>query len=226
MDELIEDFFDRCYEASINEAMFDFDYSFPEEQIEDYILSLLATPYSCFIEYVATRYCASSVTPSEIPQISNYETATLGVCNALINHNDPGLDVLQIGVFLHTDGKERKDGAYTKFGENHVKGARFHGLTHCCAKKWFLTCLGRYFPKLDDEMRQFLSARTLLRNPIFHIVVSEATKHDVNIRLFMPNLSETTQKRRSSSCMRFFNVIVKQCEIEGVPLHKIFYKQE
>lgn len=40
----------------------------------------------------------------------------------------------------------------------------------------------------------------------------------------MPELSESTQKRRSSSCLHFLNVILKQCEIEKVPMHRIFYE--
>ena len=226
MDKQIEAFFDKEYENIVNEAMFNFDYSFPKEEIENYVLSILAIPYSQFIDYVASRYCVKPIVPSEIPQISNYNAATLGICNILNDYNDPGMDCAQIGVQLFTDGKERKDGAYFKFGENHVKGASFHGLTQCCGKKWFLTCLGRIYPKLDAEMRQYLSARTLLRNPFFHIVLAEATKHDVNIRFFMPGLSESTQKRRSSSCMHFFNVILKQCEIEKVPMHRIFFEPE
>lgn len=224
MNKLIDDFFEKGYESRINEAMFDYNYSFPEEEVENYVLSLLATPYSQFIDYVASTYCVKSIGSSEIPQISNYEASTLGVCKILNDHNDPGMDCLQLGVQLFTDGKERKDGAYFKFGENHVKGASFHGLTQCCGKKWFLTCLGHIYPRIDEEMRQYLSARTLLRNPFFHIVLAEATKHDVNIRFFMPELSESTQKRRSSSCLHFLNVILKQCEIEKVPMHRIFYE--
>lgn len=226
MEELLEEFFDKTFEDTINEEMFSYDYSFPEEQLEDYVLSLMAIPYKEFINYVATRYCSKAISPAEIPQISSYESATLGVTEVLHNLNDPGLECLEIGIQLFSDGKERKDGAYFKFGENHVKGAYFHGLTHCSAKKWFLTCLGRIYPDMDEEMRQYLSARTLLRNPLFHIVVAEATKHDVNIRFFMPGLSEATEKRRSSSCMHFFNIIAHQCRIEGVKLHRIYYESE
>ena len=128
MNKLIDDFFDKGYESRINEAMFDYNYSFPEEEVENYVLSLLATPYSQFIDYVASTYCVKSIGSSEIPQISNYEASTLGVCKILNDHNDPGMDCLQLGVQLFTDGKERKDGAYFKFGENHVKGASFDSI--------------------------------------------------------------------------------------------------
>jgi two-component sensor histidine kinase len=63
------------------------------------------------------------------------------------------MDCLEIGKALFTDDVERKEGAYFKFGENQVKGASFHGLTHCYYKKWFLTCLGYLYPELDEELR-------------------------------------------------------------------------
>ena len=55
MDKQIEAFFDKEYENIVNEAMFNFDYSFPKEEIENYVLSILAIPYSQFIDYVASR---------------------------------------------------------------------------------------------------------------------------------------------------------------------------
>ena len=92
MDKQIEAFFFIYYENKINESMFYFYYSFPEEEVENYVLSIVSTPYSQFIDYVASRYCVKPIVPSEIPQISNYNAATLGICNILNDYNDPGMD--------------------------------------------------------------------------------------------------------------------------------------
>lgn len=223
MEELLETFFNGFYEEDITEAMFERDYVYPQAQMEDYVLSLVATPYRGFIDYICSHYCAKAITTAEIPQISNYDMSTRGVCDIMRNMDDSGVDYNELGVMMFLDGAERNPGAYLKFGENHVKGASFHGLTHCCGGKWFLTCLGRIYPDLDEEMRSALSARTLLRKPFFHLVISEAMEHDVNIRDFMPGLALTTQKRRSSSCMHFLNVIIKQCEQESIPIHSIIF---
>ena len=219
MDELIEEFFDLSFEEVITEDMFERDYVFPQKQVEDYVMSIVTTPYQQFIDYIYTHYNPKPIETSGIPQISNYDASTWGVCRVMKERDNPGMECAELGVALFTDDVARNDGAYFKFGENQVKGATFHGLTHCCWKKWFLTCLGYVYADLDDELRQYLSARTLLRNPFFHIIVSEAVEKDVNIRQYMTVLKPSTQGRRSSSCMHFFNVILKQCEIENVPLH-------
>lgn len=226
MDELIEEFFDFSFEEDVTEAMYERDFIFPQSQVEDYVMSLVATPYRHFIDYIYTHYNPKPIETSGIPQISNYEASTLGVCQILKDRGNPGLECAEIGVALFSDDVARNEGAYFKFGENQVKGASFHGLTHCCWKKWFLTCLGYVYADLDSELRQYLSARTLLRNPFFHIIVSEAVEKDVNIRKYMTGLSLSTQARRSSSCMHFFNVILKQCQIENVPIHSIYFSKD
>ena len=223
MEEIIEEFFDHSFEDVVTEDMFERDYIFPQSKVEDYIMSLVSTPYQYFIDYICTHYNPKPIENSEIPQISNYDACTTGICQVMKFRDNPGMDCLELGRALFTDDVERKEGAFFKFGENQVKGASFHGLTHCYYKKWFLTCLGYVYPELDEELRQYLSARTLLRNPFFHIIISEAKEKDVNIKKYMNGLSLSTQVRRSSSCMHFFDVILKQCQIEGVSLHSIFF---
>lgn len=224
MEELLNEFFEFSFENVITEDMLERDYIFPQSQVEDYVMQIVAIPYQYFIEYICTHYCYKPIETSCIPQISSYDASTKGICQVMKGRNDPGLEYMELGVALFADNTPRNAGAYLKFGENHVKGASFHGLTHGLCKKWFLTCLGYIYLELDDELRQYLSARTLLRNPFFHIIVSEAMKHDVNIQKYMTSLSLSTQKRRSSSCMHFFNVIQKQCKIENVNIHSIYFK--
>lgn len=224
--ELLDDFFSLSFESVITEEMFERNYVFPQSKVEDYLLSIISTPYQYFIDYVYTHYCAKTIMSADIPQISNYDYSTRGICSVMKNMGDPGLTYNELGAALSTDGDNKKEGALKKFGENHVKGAAFHGLTHASYTKWFLTCIGYIFPELDEEMRQYLSARTLLRNPFFHIIVSEAVEHDVNIIKYMRELSSSTQNRRSSSCMQFFNIIKNQCQLEKVPLYNIYYKND
>ena len=221
---LIEDFFEKTYEAFINEEMLKYEYSFPEDEVESYVLALISIPYKKFIDYICENYCSNPITSASIPQISNYNDCTTGVIKVLLDNNDPGLECRYIGRELFDDDIERNDGAYTKYGENHVKGAEFHGLTHCIHNRWFLTCLGRIYPSFDEEVKQLLFARTLLRNPFFYIVVSNAINNDVNIYNYMGDLSPATRKRRSSSCIHFLNIILKQCELENISIHDIYYE--
>ena len=223
MEEIVEEFFDRSFEEIITEGLFERDYIFPQSKVENYVLSLVSIPYQYFIDYVCTHYNPKPIENADIPQISSYEACTRGVCQVMKFNDNPGMGYLELGKALFTDDIIRNDGALLKFGENHVKGASFHGLTHCCYKKWFLTCLGYIYPDLDDELRQYLSARTLLRNPFFHLIISESKERDVNIKKYMSGLSLSTQVRRSSSCMHFFNIIKKQCQLENVSLHAIYF---
>lgn len=223
MDEIIEEFFEHSFEDVVTEDMFERDYIFPQSKVEDYIMSVVSTPYQQFIDYIGTHYNPQSIENSDIPQISNYEASTTGVCQVMKFRDNPGMDCIELGKALFADDAERKEGALFKFGENQVKGASFHGLTHCYYKKWFLTCLGYIFPELDDELKQYLSARTLLRNPFFYLIISEARDRDVNIKKYMSGLSLSTQIRRSSSCMHFFDIILKQCQLERVSLHSIYF---
>lgn len=223
MEEIIEEFFDHSFEDVVNEDMFERDYNFPQSKVEDYIMSVVSTPYQQFIDYVCSHYNPKPIENSDIPQISNYEACTVGVCQVMKFRDNPGMDCVELGKALFTDDVERKEGAFFKFGENQVKGASFHGLTHCYYKKWFLTCLGFIYPELDNELQQYLAARTLLRNPFFYLIISEAKEKDVNIKKYMAGLSTSTQIRRSSSCMHFFDVILRQCQIENVSLHSIYF---
>lgn len=44
--------------------------------------------------------------------------------------------------------------------------------------------------------------------------------------LFQDVCSIIEHGRRSSSCMHFINVILKQCQIENVPIHNIYFDKE
>ena len=96
-DDLIEEFFDGTFEAVITENMYEYDYIFPRMEVEDYIVSLLAIPYQKFIDFVSMNYCAKEITPSGIPQISNYEMCTLEVTKVLRDLDNPGLTCGDIG---------------------------------------------------------------------------------------------------------------------------------
>ena len=55
MNELIEEFFDFSFEEVITEDMFERDYVFPQKQVEDYVISLVTTPYQQFVDYIYTH---------------------------------------------------------------------------------------------------------------------------------------------------------------------------
>ena len=48
MEEIVEEFFERSFEDVVTEAMFERDYVFPRTKVEDYIMSIVLTPYQQF----------------------------------------------------------------------------------------------------------------------------------------------------------------------------------
>ncbi len=113
MENIVATFFDRTYEASINDKMLYYDYIFPKEEMEDYILSIIATSYGSFIDYIHEHICPIRFDSSaQVPQISSYDLCTYGVCKVLNAINDPGVSYLDFGRFLYPTSKRR-----TKFSD-------------------------------------------------------------------------------------------------------------
>lgn len=269
MDDLIAVFFDRNFEDSVTEKMLEFDYEFPVARMEDYVISVAATPYRQFVDFVHDSICPTRISSAaDIPQISSYDVCTYGVCKMMNAIGDPGVTVYDFGRFLYPnskkhvkyehieavtdeaidiyvktygalvvgrpesciclDGKERKKQAIVKIAENQLKGAAFHGLVYELGGKWFLTCLGKVYATLDMELQHALSARTLLRNPFFWRVISEAVDHEIDIMPYVTSVcSGSTIERRRTSCMHFLDICTEAALSEGVVLHPILApKQE
>ena len=268
MDEIVVDFFDGIYEAAINEEMLNYDYTFPTEEVDNYVLSIISTPYKNFLDYVHEHICPKRFNnPSQVPQTSSYDLSTYGVCKILNAINDPGVTYIDLGRFLYPtdkkntkysdienlqdskihdfaiangakgppaakqylclDGKIRNKGAITKIAENQLKGASFHSLVYELGDQWFLSCLGKVYSTLDEEFQHYLSARTLLRTPLYWKVISEAVDHDVDIMPYIRSVCKgSTIERRRSSCVHSFDMCAKQVQIEHCALHKIYSEKE
>lgn len=264
MDEIVATFFDRSFEGPITAEMLEFGYSFPTVELEDYVITVIATPYRKFVDFVHEYVCPKRIDcAAEIPQTSSYDLSTYGVCKMLNAIEDPGVTVLDFGRFLYPsskrnvkykdiedcpeerikafaneygksvdsdkgtymclDGKERNKGAIVKIAENQLKGAEFHGLVYELGGKWFLTCIGRVYSTLDEEMQHALSARTLLRKAFYWKVMGEAVDHDVDIRPYIKAVCNgTTIDRRLSSSQNFFDICIEQCKNDGLNIHRIY----
>lgn len=125
--------------------------------------------------------------------------------------------------FICLDGRVRTKGAVNKIAENQLKGASFHSLAYETGGMWFLTCLGRIYSTLDEEMQHALSARTLLREPFFWKVVAKAVDEDVDFMPYIESVcSGSTIERRRTSSQHYFDLCTEIAKIENYPLHRIF----
>ena len=62
---------------------------------------------------------------------------------------------------------------------------------------------------------------SLLRDPFYSKVISSMCQQETNLIDFMTILSESTQKRRSSSCMKLIDIFIHQCRVESINIHPI-----
>ena len=86
MSEIVAMFFDGSFEGSITEKMLNYSYDFPTAKLEDYVITVIATPYKEFVGFVSEYLCPKKIDDSsQIPQTSSYELSTFGVCNAECN---------------------------------------------------------------------------------------------------------------------------------------------
>ena len=107
MSEIVAMFFDGSFEGSITEKMLNYSYDFPTAKLEDYVITVIATPYKEFVGFVSGYLCPKKIDDSsQIPQTSSYELSTFGVCKMLNAIKDPGVSVLEFGRLLYPSDKK------------------------------------------------------------------------------------------------------------------------
>lgn len=217
----LEQFFSMEYEMLYNKC---FACPLTEEQetnVMEYIKWALSTPLSEFFQYIKDNpkasYDVGNITQASRISLCHYE-----MCEALLRANDRGLNTTEIGWYLHNDNVVRTKNTEAKYGEN-VKGAQQLGLAIMYKQRWYLTCLGKVFLKLDDNDRMALLARTLLRDPFYKHIFCAASYASVDILDYMIGIAASTEQRRVTSVKQFCAILQKQAYIEGVSLFEIKY---
>lgn len=218
MNSNIEQFFSRSYEMQINENMFYYSYKFPTQEVCDYLEFLINTPYTEFIGYVRNHIQLFPITSKDIPQFSSINDCTKKLCKKLLEVNDPGFSFVDVGKLLLDDGKERKDGAYRKYGENHSKTAYELGLTQVKGSTWYLSCIGYVFLSFDEEKQNAILARCVLRNRFISRLIADSEYANVNVMQYMHCLSESTKTRRKPNIMCLINLCKSQTHLDLLKL--------
>ena len=151
-----------------------------------------------------TELCAST-----IPQYSNFNDGTYNILSLLDNNSKTGYTYLELGKLLQEPGK--KDGAYTKYGENHAKLSVILGLAYIekkdKLKKVFISDLGKKFNTLNEKEKSTLLKYQIYNIPVLKYIFNLSVKSNVDIINFLEkvaNLSPSTAKRRSSNIRDLF----------------------
>ena len=133
-----------------------------------------------------------------------YETKKLGILVKLFNlsllfSGIFGVKFKQVAQLLLTDNISRNDVALNKYGENHIKMASSIGLVFKANDIYYLSPIGCLFDELDDEVREKLLLRLILRNKLIRQLLLEASNKTFNMEAFLYDLSESTYKRRRTN---------------------------
>lgn len=215
---IVTEFFRRDYEKSINKKMLYYDYAFPEQEVISYIRSIITTDCSHFVDFSLLTLITENLNAAHVFQFSNVEDGTYRLCNILKSIKDPGVNYLQAGKLLLSDGKERLIAAYRKYGENHTKTAASLGLLHELDKIYFLTCLGKTLDLLSEEERTKLMTRLVLRNTLVIKILQTAKKRRFALRNLLCFLSDSTYKRRKSNIGTILKKLEKSDEFDFTPI--------
>jgi len=212
MNETVELFFTKSLEEKMNEKILF--YSFSENESEKYIEELLEIPLSDFIEYMDTIADKQQIESRDVFQFSNLDNATHNFCGKMKEQNNPGMKFIEIGKLLLDDGIVRKDGALTKYGENHAKTAEMLGLAFELCNTYYLSCIGYTYTTLSEEKQQKLLTRLILRNKLIMRLYQASHNGKVNMRNFLYMISDSTYIRRRSNIKRILNILTKSNEYE------------
>ena len=197
--DILDAFYRRTYESNINNKMLHYDYTFPTEDVKDYVRQILCIPIDRLVQHDIESETTDVITPKDVFQFSSLEAATNHICRILNDAGNPGVTYLQAGKLLLDDGKPRNDIAYKKYGENHLKTAEALGLLYELTHTYFVSCVGIIYLELNDEDRKKLEVRLLLRNKLIARIIKAASAAKIDARQFFYMLSDATYARRRSN---------------------------
>lgn len=218
----IQDFYSKWFESESTLLLLENPEFFSQKAMENYLYQVINYPLKEYIYYIIENPITNEITSKDITQLSSIEDCTTNMCKMMLLNGNCGLTLPQIASGLHAD-KNYKDNlvALTKYGENQVKTACQLGLTIFHNNLWYLTSIGVVFPLVPNDVKRKFFSISLLRDPFYSKVISSMCQQETNLIDFMTILSESTQKRRSSSCMKLIDIFIHQCRVESINIHPI-----
>ena len=211
---ILDTFYSRAYENDINKKMLYYNYVFPTEEVESYVRQILCVPVERFIQRDIELETTEVITPKDVFQFSSLEVITDHICCVLNEVGNPGVTFIQAGKMLLKDGIIRKDGAYIKYGENHLKTAEALGLLYDLAHTYFVSCIGMVYYNFTEEERFKLTVRLFLRNKFIVRLLKAASKGKVDARQFLYMLSDSTYIRRKSNIKCILRYLLTSSEYD------------
>lgn len=221
----IEDFFSMTFELESTNILLDKTAFFSASMMEDYVYQLMSYSLNDYLEYLKIHPNQKEITSRNITQLSNIDDCTVNMCRIMAENENKGLTLTDIATKLHSDDTYKDNAvALTKYGENQVKTACQMGLAIFRDDLWYLSGVGKIICNLPENVQTKYFAINLLRDPFYSKIVLSLIEKDTNLRDFMEILSESTQKRKSSSCEKVLAFFIKQCQVENIKLNNLIFK--
>ena len=210
MEGIVDRFFSKEYEEKINKDILF--YTFPQEEVQVYVEQVIAEPLPRFLSYMDKMSERTRIESGDVFQFSDLDDGTTVFCEKMKRTDNPGMKFIDIGRLLLDDGKERKEGALIKYGENHAKTAEMLGLSFELCKTYYLSGIGYIYAELSEEKQQRFLTRLVLRNKLVTRLYQASKNGNINMREFLYMLSDSTYLRRRSNIKSVLNVLVKSEE--------------
>lgn len=224
MNKTLELFLSKEYEDKINKKMMWYDYTFPKDEVISYIIKVIEVPVSDFMDNIFGITTGDTISAKDVFQFSSLNDATFRMCEEVFKYGNPGLTHIEAGKLLLNDGVKRKDGALTKYGENHVKTARDLGLMYEITGSYFLSCIGQVINELPEDKQEKLLVRLALRNKLVRRLLKTVQYGEVHAREVLGMLSDSTYTRRKPNVKKILSILEESSEYDfSTYLDRIIY---
>ena len=204
-------FFNKTFENEINNKLQELSYAIPKEEILKYIRSIINLDVAEFLQWI-DKNNFFTIDSTDMPQLSDFNAAFYDVVYKLKNAGDKGFRYVDIGILLQNDGVKRKDMANRKYGENHAKASEYLGYLYSLHYHYYVSCIGYILEFLNNDEKEKLFNRLLIRTNLFRAIYLFSRKRRVNFRMLFDVLSAQTYKRRLEGTKLMLSKLTKNKE--------------
>lgn len=211
---ILQKFFSYNIDLCFNQLILDNKLSIHKQDIENYLDSIINIPLADFLEYIFNNISREPIAAADTFQFSDFIDATTNICSLLYNRDPLGISFIEMGRLLLNDNIQRKDGALTKYGENHLKTAMLLGLTFKHEKLYYLSAIGYVFQMYPNAQQEQLLHRLIIRNKLVRQIILKASNGSFELESYLYDLSRTTYIRRRTNIKHVLNILKSSSEYD------------
>ena len=204
---ILQKFFSYNIDLYFNKLVLDNKFNIHKQEIETDLASIINIPLTDFLEYIFNNISREAIAAADVFQFSDFIDATTNICSLLYNREPLGISFIEMGRLLLNDNIQRKDGALTKYGENHLKTAMLLGLTFKHEKLYYLSAIGYVFQMYSEAQQEQLLHRLIIRNKLVRQIILKASNGSFELESYLYDLSRTTYIRRRTNIKHVLNVL-------------------